>query len=236
MTTSSAGSNPPPRQGSRKNPKPFVPISPDQARIEFLQTELNAAQARISQLDGSLKDKENRVSILMARIKILEDQRTGQLYENYFPTENISSNHSQPQSSCFRSCSQHPSPCANQCSPCHLQHVCCLQKLQCNNQRKTSSSPTTVSSEFETAITVLQAQVHEILKIINSRQNNLDSNEEDDVSIPNSITITANPTTQLGETSVPNIDSSITSIEEFMNVDTLPSPPPLNSQLLTTQQ
>ena len=237
LTTSATSSNPPPRQGSRKNPKPFVPISPDQARIEFLQTELSAAQARISQLDSSLKDKENRVSILMARIKILEDQRTGRLYENYFPTENISSNHSQPQSSCFRSCSQHPSPSAHHCSPCHFQHVCCQQKLQCNDQCRSSPSPTTISSEFETAITVLQAQVHEILKIINSKQNHLESNEDDDVSIPNSNPKSpANPTQKLGETFAQNIDSSITSIEEFINVDTLPSPPPLNSQLPTIQQ
>ena len=112
--------------------------------------------------------------------------------------------------------------------------MCCQQKIQCNDQCKTSSPPTTISSEFESAITVLQAQVHEIL---NSKQNNLDNNEEDDVPIPNSNPISpANPSTKLGETSAQNIDSSITSIEEFINVDTLPSPPPLNSQLPTIQQ
>ena len=146
LTTSSTASNPPPRQSSRKNQKPFIPISPDQARIEFLQTELSAAQARISQLDSSVKDKESRVSILMARIKILEDQRTSHLYENYFPTENISSKQGQAQSACFRSCSQHPSPSAQHCSPCHFQHLCCQQKLQCTNL--CSSSSTTNSAEI----------------------------------------------------------------------------------------
>ena len=115
--------------------------------------------------------------------------------------------------------------------------MCCQQKLQCNDQCRSSPSPTTISSEFETAITVLQAQVHEILKIINSKQNHLESNEEDDVSIPNSNPKSpANPTQKLGETFAQNIDSSITSIEEFINVDTHPSPPPLNSQLPKIQQ
>ena len=62
--------------GSKRNTKSFVPTTAEQARIKFLQAELGSAQARIVQLDASVLDKDNRISILMARVKLLEEENT----------------------------------------------------------------------------------------------------------------------------------------------------------------
>ena len=75
----------------KKKTKTFIPITAEQTRIGFLEKELCAAQSRIVQLDASLKDKDQRVSVLMARIKIFEDENTRTVHEKYFPASNTTS-------------------------------------------------------------------------------------------------------------------------------------------------
>ena len=95
-------------KASKKKQKPFIPVSADQAKIEFLQGELSAAQARIVQLDTSVTDKDQTITILNARLKILEDEKTSKIQNKYFPSS--ASSHSLHNN-------QKPTPAP--------QHLCC---------------------------------------------------------------------------------------------------------------
>ena len=59
-------------------------MTAEQARIEFLQAELAAAQTRIVQLDANVKEKDQRVTILQARLKIFEDEQAKTIHDKYF--------------------------------------------------------------------------------------------------------------------------------------------------------
>ena len=227
---------PPPRQNSKKNSKAFVPISPEQARIDFLQTELSGAQARIVQLDASIKDKDNRVAILMARIKILEDERTKQLFNNYFPEDNYSGRHgaqqnSRPQCS-FPACSDSRPSSGHHCNDCHPHHCCSHQRLHSQhcynncNTRNSSSSPA-VNEDFASALSALQVQVREIMETIRHMQAATYTTHEVHDSPPHPpIGSPSQPSTTAAEpeflpTQNMNQNISIASIEEFMNTDNL---------------
>ena len=60
-------------------------MSNDQATIEFLRTELGAAQARIVILDASIVDKDKELSVLWARVQILEEKQNKDPLDKYFP-------------------------------------------------------------------------------------------------------------------------------------------------------
>ena len=208
--------------------------------IDFLEAELSAAQARIAQLDASVKDKENRVAILMARIKILEDERTKQLYENYFPEKsNNTTTHTNP------SFSQAQPSVGHGCTACY---PCCHNKSQMCVYSKpccTHGSPT-ANEDLVSAITALQAQVQEILEKFVSKQS-----ESIPISDPNMVKVVPPQPPQksphhsntevsmvLPSTADLNLDSSTTSIEEFMQCDNLLDQQPnrLNLNPPTTQQ
>ena len=108
-----------PRKVNRKQKQTKeVPTDHDTA-IEFLKNELKTAQTRIVQLDFEIKDKDQKISILLARNKILEEKKNEDLMNKYFPTSKPSSTtppfcqgpsagaSMQPCSHAVRSCSPH---------------------------------------------------------------------------------------------------------------------------------
>ena len=124
------------------------PTSTEQATIDFLQTELNAAQARIVMLDATINDKEQELSVLWARIKILEEKQNKDILGKYFPHKPAPT--SAPKSpapivptpgplprSCATSsgaCRSTPPSCST--SPCHASsppcaHICCPCNISC---------------------------------------------------------------------------------------------------------
>ena len=131
----SSSSAPPTHKKGGKKKQKVPPITAEQARINFLETELSAAQARIVILDKSIVDKDQELAVLRARVKILEEK-----LNKYFPKTKTSasanydtSSHSParpctctPQVSCCHStpCSTHPTYC--RAPPCSLRcHVPC---------------------------------------------------------------------------------------------------------------
>ena len=122
-------SDPLPRQ-NRKKTKTNIPTTPDQARIDFLQAELNSAQARIVHLDAAIVDKDQRVSILMARLKLFEEKQANEIHEKYFPTNKRAQStpcDNQTSSFCSPCASSHSCArgCASHCGPHTLSHVAC---------------------------------------------------------------------------------------------------------------
>ena len=128
-TPAPPNSDPPPRQ-NRKKTKTNIPVTPEQARIDFLQAELNSAQARIVQLDASIVDKDQRVAILMARLKLFEEKQANDIHEKYFPSnkrDQSTPRYNPTSSCCYPSAASHScaGSCASRCGPHTLSHVTC---------------------------------------------------------------------------------------------------------------
>ena len=64
-----------------KKKEKTTPTSKEDNNTDFLKRELVAAQARISQLDATINDKEKQVSILLARVKAFEEKENSKIYE-----------------------------------------------------------------------------------------------------------------------------------------------------------
>ena len=158
------------RNATKKKNKP-VPIPNVSTHVELLQRELAAAQARITQLDATVVDKEQQVEILLARVKVLEDDKNKQVYDKYFPTT-----HQTP----VIEQSTMPSHC-NQSSNYHCQahqwcptshHSCCHAKkchperTPCHSLCQTPPSHTCFSSElvmkFEKQFERMNSEINKI--------------------------------------------------------------------------
>ena len=91
--------------------------------------------------------------------------------------------------------------------------------------------------DIKSAIISLQAQVQVIIENLNSKNNNVD-NDEVDVVTPNPPVFSSQEPATVEH--VPDsghvLDTSVVSLEEFINCDTLTTPSHLNSKQLTTQQ
>ena len=77
-------SNPPPPKRQRKAAGPAV--SEEAARQEFLKIQLNLAQTKISSQDATIKRKDESISILSERLRLLELGINNQMFSQYFPT------------------------------------------------------------------------------------------------------------------------------------------------------
>ena len=93
--------NPPPPKRQRKGPA----TSQDSHSQEFLKIQLNLAQTKITSQDANLKRKEESISILTERLRLLELGINSQLMSQYFPSTTGTNNSPGHQSN------QHSSQC-----------------------------------------------------------------------------------------------------------------------------
>ena len=229
----------------------------EQARISFLQTELCAAQARIVQLDASVKDKDQRVSVLMARIKIFEDDHTKSMHEKYFPSQEPPSAANQstkpaapPQTKNI--CRVHPTP---QCM-CYppLPPSCCHPQYQSQCTCQTHSHhQLPAQADLLSSIESLRIQVNDLTEVtrnIQTELNNLGTDQTVAVAPPNTAVPSnvvdteperSNPETETmpdnrtEKASSHMLNDSVASFEEFITDDIEPAHNSLNFQFLTTQ-
>ena len=133
---------PGPSKVPKKKKKPAIPMTPDEATINFLKTELGAAQTRIVELDAEIKDKDQRVAVLWARVQILEEKQNKDVLDKYFPHQ-ADPNKPGPTSSIAPPKTQIPSPpsCPGSCAapPPTLSGTCCTS--HCKQQLTHWCSP-----------------------------------------------------------------------------------------------
>ena len=211
----------------KKKSKVSLSITPDQARINFLQTELAGAQARIVQLDANLKEKDQRVTILTAKIKVLEDENTKAVYDKYFPhASNVrtppdphADKPTSPLNTTARclSCSRAPPVCGYHCQPpSHCQY----QPQRCSPHQTCPQLPN--SDTLLSAINNLKADINDLKKVSVSLQSSFETLKVSSISAtspfeelgpeePDQIAKTP-PVSTTSETA----DISVASIEEFM--------------------
>ena len=76
--------NPPPNPPPKRKQKTKSPlISPEAAKVDFLNLELNAAKTRIVQLETSIDDNEGTIKIQKEKIKILEESHFNSASSKY---------------------------------------------------------------------------------------------------------------------------------------------------------
>ena len=80
-STSSITKKAPPKKKSKSGP----PITPESVKLDYLQQEINIAQTKITSLEAQNKDKDDKIKILEAHIKAIEDPRVSSMFSNYFP-------------------------------------------------------------------------------------------------------------------------------------------------------
>ena len=98
----------------KKNKQKEAQISPEAAKIDYLNLELNAAKNRIAQLEATVNDRDGTIRIQKEKIKIFEENRINSVNSELL-------NNSKSTSS-TRSDTLTSPPC---CNPCHQVHVCC---------------------------------------------------------------------------------------------------------------
>ena len=233
-------------RGNKKKQK-LPPITNEQARISFLETELSAAQSRIVVLDKSIVDKDQELSVCWARIKILEEKQNKDILDKYSLNSSSFQRKCSPVPSPSRApptcsyytpaapCCSHPPP--PPCSAAHMHHSA---YHSCNHHNRTESND-------------LKRDIMEIRRDLDDIRNKINENVTTKVDDLNDIssTATAPPIltqqeqnmnddeasiieeshTNLNE-SHPNLNESIATVEELMSETNLP----LNSQDPTIQQ
>lgn len=129
------------KQVGARAPQP--PTDQNNVDTTLLNRELAAAQARISELDTQVADKDNRISILRARVKCLEEKANEQVYERYFGGANQDHSsrgrqddicsHDRPASSSHHChCMKNIQPCIHQCPV--LPSYCSSTQVTCTNK------------------------------------------------------------------------------------------------------
>lgn len=190
---------------SKKKPKPFVAVSAEQTRIEFLQAELATAQTRIVQLDASVKDKDQTITILNARLKVLEEKQATTIHEKYFPPKNPFLPHTtQPSCSSQQVCCHHP--------PVQCYHA--PHPYPQPHPSHGSSSDQNINSTLQSSILKLEEKVNSLSEDTKAMQSVLQNFIRPNESQANEAP-TTDPDPVQSEVEANN-DESIESMEEFI--------------------
>ena len=143
---------------SKRKTKPKNTISPENAKIQYLNLELNSAKTRIAQLDTIISDHEATIKIQEDKIKILEMQQHSTANENNkLNSAGIAAPSSQsgPPSECpyqaagWCLSNAHPCPCRK--SPvCHPPTHCCtlINSHTCHRLSTASDHPGQCSAKI----------------------------------------------------------------------------------------
>ena len=199
--------------------------------IAFLQRELAAAQTRITQLDTSNDEKQKRITVLLDRIKYLEEKENKSTYDKYFASngsyagERLSSNatSSHPNTA-------HTGPPANCCNawnhgppPGHITQSCCFTQAVKNCPHHGSLS----SSDQKTLLDALLGSIHLLKDMVESLHipktkisNSVDPNPSEPAPNPNpGSSSTRAPTVPSAESSNECLNLWHVSVESTMSHD-----------------
>ena len=213
----------------KKSKQKTPPISPESAKIDYLNLELNSAKTRIVQLDTKIKDQECTIKIQKEKIKLLEQNQHNTANDTYLHPETL--------------------PCQSQSHILsHSLHACQCPRVHCGYQHQQSHhyphQRIVHQSCQSTQVHSLQqdSDLHATLKEIKK------SIESVTQSVLNITSVIANGNGKEGRTENSNNDADILDTNELMNendqgnesvnsidesVPTLP-PVPLNLQVLTS--
>ena len=245
-STVSSACQPPPNLGTKNSSKPTKrqqkvseSISPENIRIKFLQTELSAAQTRIIQLDAKVIDLEQRITVLKAMNKVLEEKQLKDTLNKYFPTntdlKTDCPNHDLPsfQSRCP----------ASQCQCIHSRPLCTCHSQQQPQPSSVPDLPTIVKDLLEQVSEI--AKDTKLLKIAIKKLELVENNAPPDKFVDDSAQDQNKTTNGMDESAHPNPSTSpspnlaqnesIASVEEFIGDVDESSSNHLNSQVPTIQ-
>ena len=154
----------------------------------LLHRELAAAQARITELDAEVADKDNRIKILRAKVNSLEEKANERVYERYFggnTHEPSNNDHHQAGYCCDKSVRLNQQGCwsLSHSNPCF--HQCPSFKPSCFSTTETYNYPVLmkqiqqINSEMK-SLRDLVSKLHERM--------NIPCNEDNPLSDPRNFT------------------------------------------------
>ena len=203
-----------PKPSTKRKSKQNTPAaSTESLEIELLKRHLNLAQTKIVDLDNCITEKENRIKVLLARLKAFEEKETKEASERYFPkTTDTPAPSSAPTS-------------VSSCCPSTWLHG--LLHHQCQPAQP-AYDYTKVIDNLSDKVNVLLSEM-DILKV---QLNNLEENKNPDTTTEaqteTDVPTPSRPTAGVSEiessrpvSSASICDKSISSIEEFI-FDDLP--------------
>lgn len=210
-----------------------IPTNPQDIKIEFLQTELAAAQTRIVLLDASLKDKEQMCSVLLARVKVFEERENQKTFQTYFPDNAPRTRTTETSSSACHSDTSTPSSCSH---PSHCSTVCCSHNVntifRCCNHHPINShvnahpKGSENTNDLEEKLVSINNETKELKIAVDKLQNELFKLQlkGDPSKITFPMRIPSSPLTDNLETTSPESrpaspSHSVASIEEFLPVE-----------------
>ena len=232
-------------QNTRKRPKVVQQISPEKAKIDFLNLELNSAKTRMTLLESTIKDRDDTIKIQKEKIRLLEENQ----HKSVNATHPTNYQDSAPHSTCCSSHSSNPPPsCCLPPSqpPCsryqhyhdsfrHYHHP--HQRQECSRLPSSPDDHGSLLGEMKSHLGNIDDKITSLIDIIleknldiaNRKPNKKPSNIEevdDDIRQPDHI--------QTISVEVINSGESIASDDEF--VPEVTSNLPLNSNVQTNQQ
>ena len=155
--------NPPPTKRQKKTPA----TTQDSHSQEFLKIQLNLAQTKITSQDAALKRKEESISILTERLRLLELGINSHLMSQYFPTS-VSSSSVHPTSQ-LTVPSQPPGPYQASPPPSSAPQTSCPGNATTATIPPCHMSSSTIFNEIKTIkqeVSEIRADVSSLLKIL----------------------------------------------------------------------
>ena len=171
-------------------------LTPENAKINFLNIELNAAKTKIAQLETTIADFEGTVKIQEEKIKILEKLQLTAVNETFLKNSQSASASSSFPNSCSSMSSENlcnygrfPLPscphCLQSCSGHHQQHSCHHHSspwsCHCQTRAKHNTSACSVNaeaiSEIRGIISKLQDSIIDIVNDISEKDRKVEQND-----------------------------------------------------------
>ena len=103
-------------------------VSPEAAKIDYLNVELNACKTQIAQLETTIADRDDTIHIQKEKLKVLEQNLSEAITSKYLPNTKQKTQTTLTSSHCPGSCSPRAPPCCqplvhHQCGQCHHQQA-----------------------------------------------------------------------------------------------------------------
>ena len=240
-SSSAAQPSLPQKKTRNRGKQKLPPITSEEAEKNFLKNELNAAKARIVILDQNIIDKDQELSVVWARVKILEEKQNKDILDKYFPHSSNNQTKNKPTTCCPSPRARAPPACAPpppSCSRC-APISCCTRPPQCPKSNHNISGQFCSDFEISTSNTLddIKAKVEAVVLDVESLKNkimNYQPSYETTSLLPD---IEDQNNDQMSDNKYAKSDDSIVSIEEFLCPISDPNTKaPLNFQDLTNQQ
>ena len=209
-------------------------LNPEQAKIDFLNLELDASKTRIVQLETTVEDRDVTIKILNEKIKLLEQNQQNYVNSNYRNQDPYLSGHSSCPHTHSHNLSSSPSCCHHSLRPqCHHYQSPPKQHLTPEPANCVSSGHVAILTEIKTTLENIKEEIRGLSRISDKYvAANCNIMNTDDT---NTVPSVANNPDHIETVSVDIIEAGSVSDDSIASIDYFVPGPDLNSRNPTSQ-